>query len=602
MRARPKVAIVLAALAASIAVLAAAPGANAAVSCEFNSLFDDLKIEMSAEADDASIQVVDGGEIRVTGEGVETCSGGTPTVAGTDSIRATDTSANGAGAHFEIFDPSGPNGLGSIDVTVDLKGRSDSVLQIHGGADADQWFLGNGGLNWNAVNDIDLSLPSVPHFLTLTGGPGPDTLSAQGQSGQPAGAPFTGTPDIDLIGGEGGDWLEGGSGSGFDSLVAGDGEDNLLTYVGESELAGGRGNDAIFGGGTNDIADYDLGDAPDVVPITVDLGTSAPQDTGLGLDTLVQVEGVTGWKLADTLTGDEGPNELRGGAGGDTLRGRGGADFLSGGIFPNTLPSDGNDTLDGGAGNDSLNGGNETDTVSYAEAPAAVSANLQTGGATGGAGNDTLVQFENVTGSPFADLLTGNAMANAITGLGGDDTVSALAGPDAVDVRDGGADAASCGTEVDTVRADRAGVDTLDPSCEDVSFQPEPTPDPGGGGGGGGGAGGGGGGGEPADTEVSFDLAGKAKQKIADRGAVVVTASCPQEDCTVALQGKVKPATEPVAAGTAERISLELKRKQLRKVEAALRDGRKPKLAVTAQATDAAGNAATDSLVVKAKG
>jgi Ca2+-binding RTX toxin-like protein len=338
------------------------------------------------------------------------------------------------------------------------------------------------------------------------------------------------------------------------------------------------------------MADYDQFDEPNPAAVTVDLSRTGPQDTGLGTDTLSEMESATGGRLADTLIGTDGPNTLRGGAGtgGDTLRGAGGADFLSGGVLPSILGPDGNDTLDGGAGNDNLNGGSDTDTVTYAQAPAGITAYLTAGTATGGAGNDTLAQLENLTGSPFADTLTGSPQANEITGGAGGDTISALAGADNVLIRDGEADTASCGTEIDTATSDQESLDTVDPDCETISSLPEADPDDGGSQ-------------TPADTEVSFDLSGKRKQRILERKAVVVTASCPQEDCPVVFGGKVKPATETLAGGVAERVKLKLKPKQVRKLAAALRDGGKPKVPVTGQATDTAGNVTSDAVKIRAK-
>src|SRR4051812_5206957 len=76
----------------------------------------------------------------------------------------------------------------------------------------------------------------------------------------------------------------------------------------------------------------------------------------------------------------------------------------------------------GGAGNDHMDGGAAgTDTISYADATAAVTVNLtfSTAQNTGGSGTDTLLNFENLTGSNFNDKLTGTAAANALYGLGG---------------------------------------------------------------------------------------------------------------------------------------------------------------------------------------
>jgi Ca2+-binding RTX toxin-like protein len=82
--------------------------------------------------------------------------------------------------------------------------------------------------------------------------------------------------------------------------------------------------------------------------------------------------------------------------------------------------------LTGNSGNNTLNGGGGTDTASYTDATAGVTVSLSVGGAqnTGGAGTDTLISIENLTGSNQADTLTGNSAANVLTGGGGNDTLN----------------------------------------------------------------------------------------------------------------------------------------------------------------------------------
>src|SRR5258706_15697760 len=84
----------------------------------------------------------------------------------------------------------------------------------------------------------------------------------------------------------------------------------------------------------------------------------------------------------------------------------------------------GNDTLDGGAGDDTLDGGAGTDTASYGSAGSGVTVSLAIAGAqnTVGAGSDTLIGLENLTGSSFNDVLTGDAGANVLDGGAGTDT------------------------------------------------------------------------------------------------------------------------------------------------------------------------------------
>ncbi|MFO1001924.1 MAG: BspA family leucine-rich repeat surface protein [Planctomycetaceae bacterium] len=109
----------------------------------------------------------------------------------------------------------------------------------------------------------------------------------------------------------------------------------------------------------------------------------------------------------------------------DVLLGGTGSDTMYGGA--------GSDTIEGGAGSDVLLGGADTDTLSYANSSAAVTVNLATRAASGGdAASDTFSDFENLTGSAFADTLTGDSGNNVITGGAGNDTIDTGAGTDVV--------------------------------------------------------------------------------------------------------------------------------------------------------------------------
>ncbi|KAA1415811.1 hypothetical protein F0U44_19385 [Nocardioides humilatus] len=110
----------------------------------------------------------------------------------------------------------------------------------------------------------------------------------------------------------------------------------------------------------------------------------------------------------------------------------------------------GHDTIQGGGGDDMIDGGTGADQVSYGTSPKAVTVSLAISGPqlTGGAtGNDTLVGFEDLSGSPYDDTLTGDSNGNYIRARRGDDTVDGAAGQDTItaslgtDTCDGGPDA-----------------------------------------------------------------------------------------------------------------------------------------------------------------
>ena len=130
-------------------------------------------------------------------------------------------------------------------------------------------------------------------------------------------------------------------------------------------------------------------------------------------------------RLHLTVTGDATHTLLHGAAGSDTITG-----------------SAASDTIDGGGGDDALNGGGGVNTVSYASAAAGVTVSLALQGAaqnTVGAGNDTLSNFQNLTGSAYADTLTGDANANVITGGGGNDILTGGGGADTFVIGQNGA-------------------------------------------------------------------------------------------------------------------------------------------------------------------
>ncbi|WP_280377091.1 calcium-binding protein [Pseudomonas sp. BN515] len=237
-------------------------------------------------------------------------------------------------------------------------------------------------------------------------------------------------------------------------------------------LFAGAGNNVLDGGAGADTASYLYATAA----VTASLAVTTAQATGgSGSDTLLNVENLTGSNLNDTLTGNAGANTLDGGLGNDVLTGgdgsdiyfvnaagdvvsetnavaaTGGTDTVYSALGAYTLGANvenlrllaagaangtGNalaNTLFAGAGNNILDGGAGADTASYVYATAAVTASLAvtTAQATGGSGSDTLLNFENLTGSNLNDTLTGNAGANTLDGGLGNDV---LIGGDGSDI------------------------------------------------------------------------------------------------------------------------------------------------------------------------
>jgi Ca2+-binding RTX toxin-like protein len=304
----------------------------------------------------------------------------------------------------------------------------------------------------------------------LDGGAGADTLNGGGGSDTVSYATAAGGRDVNLSSGVNTDndtyiSIENIIGSAYGETLVGDSGDNIIE--------GGLGNDTLNGNTGSDTASYTNATAG----ITVSLGLGTAQNTGgAGIDTLSSFENLLGSAYNDTLTGDAGANILNGGTGDDLLiAGAGGADTLIGGTGTDTASfvdagtavtitingsgtnSDGaavtltgienltgstyNDTLTGdnldnliigGLGDDTINGMGGSDTVSYAAAAATVTVNLANTGVnvSGGAGNDSLSNIENIIGSVYADTITGDGAANIIEGGAGADTMVGDSGSD----------------------------------------------------------------------------------------------------------------------------------------------------------------------------
>lgn len=105
----------------------------------------------------------------------------------------------------------------------------------------------------------------------------------------------------------------------------------------------------------------------------------------------------------------------------------------------NATAGSGVDIIYGNSANNVINGGAGTDTVSYLYAGSGVTVNLSLATAqnTIGAGTDTLIAIENLTGSAFNDTLTGSSGNNYIEGGAGSDVINAGAGDDTLIGEDG---------------------------------------------------------------------------------------------------------------------------------------------------------------------
>lgn len=358
----------------------------------------------------------DGGDnVLAGGLGDDSLSGGAgnDVLYGDGQILANTQPTGGSGPIVTDPDVSVTQAVAGGNDTLD-GGAGDDTL--HGGQGDDVLIGGSGNnlLDGGPGNDT-ADYTTSANAITLAGnqvdhGDGTDTLTGIEHV---IGSAF----DDVMIGTAANDFLEGGAG--HDVLRGRSGDDTLLGGAGDDFLVGGDGNDSLDGGTGFDRAGFASGA---VTGVHVDLNLEGSvQDTGQGMDYLVNIEHVSGTSFADTLVGNAGDNWIWGQGGNDSLSAGAGNDLVELGTG---APS--NDTVDGGAGIDTLsfdlNGGGA----------AGVNASLALQGAAQntGYGLVTATGFENLSGSQFGDTLAGDAGDNVLAGAAGDDSLSGGAGND----------------------------------------------------------------------------------------------------------------------------------------------------------------------------
>ena len=395
---------------------------------------------ISAVIVDLSTGVVTGGAGNDTLIEIENVDGS----AFADTITGDDewNTLRGAEGNDNLYGGAGYDSLYGDEGNDSLYGGDESDVLV--GGNGDDILDGGAGKNGN-WDRVDYSSAGGAVFVNLlagtaTGGAGNDTLiNIEDVFGSAYNDKLTGDANANSIyGWNGNDLLIGGNGS--DYLDGGAGNDTLKGGQGDDILIGDNGNDHLDGGPSSkgDRADYSFASSAVVVNLLTGTATG-----GAGNDTLTNIEDITGSSYNDMLTGDANPNRLYGLDGNDALYGNAGDDYLDGGDGNNQLfGGDGNDWLNSsgsgkGMGNDTLDGGKGQDAAHFEAATSAVIVNLQTGTATGGAGSDTLISIEDITGSSYNDALTGDANPNRLYGSAGNDVLYGNVGDDYLDGGDG---------------------------------------------------------------------------------------------------------------------------------------------------------------------
>jgi Ca2+-binding RTX toxin-like protein len=404
------------------------------------------------------------------GPGADTVTGGSsPDIIGPeDGPDPGDIFFGGGGFDFIDYEGS-PDG-----VTVRLDGKPNDGTGCPGAScDDDNVMPDIESIRGSHLDDVLAGGPgtqvleAVGGIDRLSGGPGDDFMFKEqatastfhGGSGTDTVSFFSDTNGVtvtlDGVANDGPPGEHDNVGKDVEGVIGGTGNDHLIGNAKANTLSGDQGDDVLDGRGGNDTLQGGSGDSngSDVfiggpgVDTVDDNGQAAglhlsidgvandrvvgrPQD---GVDNIhTDVENVIGGFFDDHITGDAAANSLIGGFGNDTLVGAGG-----------------NDVLRPGPGTDTVNGGPGLDTASFADAAAAVTADLLAGSASGD-GDDGLNGIERLSGSGFDDHLVGSQGPNRLSGGAGDDHLKGLAGNDALlggagdDTLDGGADSDTC--------------------------------------------------------------------------------------------------------------------------------------------------------------
>lgn len=417
---------------------------------------------------------------------------GVATGAGSDTFTSIENLTGGTGTDTLTGD-------GNSNVIDAGSGSANDTINGGGGTDTVSYASANAGVTVNlttttAQNTVGAGTDTITNTESLTGSGFNDSLR-----GTTAANAFNGLAGTDTISYASGassavtanlstGVASGGSGAdtfaGVENLTGSSYADNLQGDAGDNVINGGTGTtsgDVLNGNGHGsggDTVDY----TGITSAVTVNLATTTSQSTGgAGYDTITNMENATGGSGGDTLTGTTGNNTINGAGGTDranyststaavnvnlslaTPQNTGGAGTDTLLNNENVTGGSGGDTLAGTTGNNSIIGGSGTDTVSYAAITGNVTLNLGTTSAqnTVSAGSDTISSIENSIGGSGNDTLTGSTGNNTITGGPGNDVINASSGTDTVSY-----ESATAGVTVNLATTSQqntvgAGLDTI---------------------------------------------------------------------------------------------------------------------------------------------
>ncbi|KAA1425853.1 calcium-binding protein [Nocardioides antri] len=215
-----------------------------------------------------------------------------------------------------------------------------------------------------------------------------------------------------------GEWI--GAGRGDDVVCAGGGNDFLI---------GSRGDDVLRGGPGTDGVSY----RQSVRPVRVDLAVTRPQRTGVGVDTLVGVEEVSGSRTQpNDIRGNAERNRITGGDAADVLVGRGEDDYVSDWEQADAGNDDDDDLLRGGDGDDYLYAGGGDDLMYGGAGSDLLIADFGIDVLYGGSGVDILEAWGRATDSE-PDRIDGGAEPDFLAAASGPQLYDGGPGSDIID-------------------------------------------------------------------------------------------------------------------------------------------------------------------------
>jgi VCBS repeat-containing protein len=196
---------------------------------------------------------------------------------------------------------------------------------------------------------------------------------------------------------------------------------------------------------------------------TVDDQIKTVTESGDLVSIKVTIQGTT--NISGTDEDDTGAGALQGTKSNDYMFGLGGNDVVYGLLGNDSLYGGaGDDILVGGKGLDYLSGAGGSDTASYIDATAGVTASLLKSTLnTNDAKGDVYDSIENLTGTVFADKLTGDDAANVLSGGDGADILEGGSGADRLDGGTGIDTASYAGSKLGvTASLAKPGINTND--------------------------------------------------------------------------------------------------------------------------------------------